>query len=129
MDFLLNNWYFIVLIVAVIGVAAAYCYKFFKLPTDAQLSKVQEWLLWAVAQAEKAFGSKTGQLKLRYTYDLFLNRFPQIATLITFQTFSTMVDKALEKFNNMLQSNKQVEGYVNATPTVVVIEKKEENNE
>lgn len=126
MEFLLNNWEFIVLIIAVIALAAAYCYKFVKLPSQAQLQKVQEWLLWAVAEAQKAFGSKTGQLKLRYTYDLFLTRFPQYAQFVSFETFSSLVDKALEKFNNMLKSNKQVEGYVTATPTVVVVEKKEE---
>lgn len=122
MEFLLNNWEFLVLIIAVIALAAAYIIKFVKLPNDAQLAKVQEWLLWAVAEAEKTFGSKTGQLKLRYTYDLFVSRFPQIVPYVTFEAFSELVDKALVKFNNMLASNKKVEEYVTPSPTVVIVQ-------
>ncbi|MFR6482019.1 MAG: hypothetical protein ACLUPD_10785 [Anaerotignum faecicola] len=44
-----------------------------------QREKVKEWLLLAVTEAEKELGSGTGQLKLRYVYDLFLRRFPAVA--------------------------------------------------
>jgi len=111
-DFLVNNWYMLILAVAVIAVAAYAVYAFVKMPRSAQLSKVQEWLLWAVAEAEKQFGSGTGQLKLRYVYDMFVGRFPALASVITFEAFSLLVDKALEKFNNMLSSNKKLEAYV-----------------
>lgn len=111
-DFLVNNWYMLILAIAVIAVAAYAVYAFVKMPRSAQLSKVQEWLLWAVAEAEKQFGSGTGQLKLRYVYDMFVGRFPALANVITFEAFSLLVDKALEKFNNMLSSNKKLEAYV-----------------
>lgn len=111
-DFLVNNWYMLVLEIAVIAVAAYSVYVFIKMPRGAQLAKVQQWLLWAVAQAEKQFGSGTGQLKLRYVYDMFVGRFPSLANVITFEAFSLLVDKALQKFNNMLSSNKMVEAYV-----------------
>lgn len=122
MDFFLNNWQFLVLSIAVIALAAAYIIKFVQLPSKDQLEKVQEWLLWAVAEAEKVFGSKTGQLKLRYVYDLFDTRFEQVAKYVSFEQFSELVDKALEKFNNMLASNKRVEEYITPSPTVVIIE-------
>ena len=109
---LIDNWYLLILAVAVIALAAYAVYTFIKMPRNEQLSKVQQWLLWAVAQAEKQFGSGTGQLKLRYVYDMFVGRFPALANLITFEAFSLLVDKALEKFNNMLASNKKVEAYV-----------------
>ena len=113
MDFLVQNWPLLVALVAVIATAAYSFYNFIKLPRDKQLSKVQEWLLWAVTEAEKQFGGGTGQLKLRYVYDLFLTRFPVVAKLIPFETFSMMVDNALEKMRKLLETNVQVEAYVN----------------
>ena len=59
-------------------------------------------------------GGGTGQLKLRYVYDLFVTKFPVAAKFITFTLFSEMVDKALEKFNNLLTSNKNIQNYVNS---------------
>jgi len=85
---------------------------FVKLPRGEQIKKVQEWLLWAVTEAEKQFGGGTGQIKLRYVYDLFVVRFPVIAKIISFDTFSDMVDAALEKMRKLLETNQQVEMYV-----------------
>lgn len=115
MKFLVENWPAIIAIIAVIVAAASFIYSFVKLPHSAQIAKVKEWLLWAVAEAEKRFGSKTGQLKLRYVYDMFTARFPFAAKFLSFEQFSNLVDEALEKFNKILQSNKMVENYVNGT--------------
>ena len=113
MEFLVNNWPFIIAIIAVIAAAASFIYNFVKLPHTAQVEKVREWLLWAVAEAEKKFGNKTGQLKLRYVYDLFTVRFPVLAKILTFEQFSALVDEALEKFNKLLESNKVMAEYIN----------------
>lgn len=59
----------------------------------------------AVTTAEKELGGGTGQLKLRYVYDLFVNRYPVAAKVVPFETFSTWVDEALEDMKNMLKSN------------------------
>lgn len=45
------------------------------MPSDKQLNKVREWLLYAVTKAEKELGGGTGQIKLRYVYDMFVARF------------------------------------------------------
>lgn len=113
MEFLIENWTVLVAIIAMIAAAASFIYSFIKLPHTAQVEKVKEWLLWAVAQAEKKFGGKTGQLKLRYVYDLFTARFPYAAKFLTFEQFSNLVDEALEKFNKMLESNVMIQEYVN----------------
>ena len=113
MKFLIENWYFIILLLAIVVVAVIAIVKFFKQPTDAQIAKVKEWLLLAVTEAEKIFGGQTGQLKLRYVYDLFLTRFPAIAKMISFEMFSMLVDEALEKFRNILNSNTAIQKYVN----------------
>lgn len=111
-DFLTGNWQILVGIGVVIAIAAYSFYVFIKAPRNEQISKVQEWLLWAVAQAEKALGSGTGQLKLRYVYDMFIGRFPTLSKILTFSAFSLMVDNALAKFNSLLTANKKVEEYV-----------------
>lgn len=112
-DFLANNWYLLLIGAAVIAVAAYLVYTFIKLSRNEKLSKVQEWLLWAVAEAEKALGGGTGQLKLRYVYDLFISKFPVASKFVTFALFSKMVDIALEKFNEMLKNNQKVQNYIN----------------
>ena len=75
MEFLETNWLSLV-IVLIILVAVAYCvYFFIKRPTSEQIKSIKEWLLWAVTEAEKNLGSGTGQLKLRYVYNMFIERF------------------------------------------------------
>ena len=68
----------------------------------------KNWLVWAVTEAEKAFGSKTGKLKLRYAYDLAIKQFPIVAKLIPFSAFSAMVDKALEIMRDMIENNTSI---------------------
>ena len=65
MNFIVENWYIILALAAVLGVAVWYAYRYFNLPSEAQLAKVREWLLWAVTGAEKELGGGTGRLKLR----------------------------------------------------------------
>ena len=112
MNFLVDNWYMLVIAVVVVAVAIYVVKVFFQMPKTDQIAKVQEWLLYAVAEAEKQFGSGTGQLKLRYVYDNFVARFPAVAQVISFDAFSLLVDKALEKFNTMINSNKKLQTYI-----------------
>lgn len=113
MEFIIDYW-----VIALI-VVLALVYKiaiFMKSPSQNQLAQVKEWLLYAVAQAEKKLGSGTGQLKLRYVYDLFILRFGTLARMISFETFSTLVDEALYVFRDMLRDNEAVSKYVGASP-------------
>ena len=112
MEFIINNWYIILAAVAVlVGVGIA-IYAFFKLPRTEQLEKVREWLLWAVTNAEKELGGGTGQLKLRQVYDLFVTRFPWLAKVVSFETFSFLVDDALAEMNGLLAANPAVRALV-----------------
>ena len=95
MDWLINNWYLIVAAGAVIGAAVFAVRKFLGLPTEQQIRNFQEWLKWAVAEAEKQLGSGTGQLKLRLVYDMAVEKFPWITKLVTFEEFAMWVDEAL----------------------------------
>ena len=95
--------------------AIAYCiYEFYNLGKEKQIEMVKEWLLLAVLEAEKALGSGTGQVKLRFVYDLFIDKFKYLSLVISFEQFSMLVDDALDVMRDMISNNKQVEQYVNS---------------
>lgn len=106
--FLMENWYLVVALMAVAGMVGVFIGRFLKMPTSEQRERVKEWLLWAVTQAEAELGSGTGKLKLRQTYDLFIQRFPALAMAVSFDTFSLWVDEALEEMRKLLKENKTV---------------------
>lgn len=117
MEFIIENWYVIVALLAVIAALVVVAVKFFAQPASAQLAKVKEWLLWACTEAEKELGGGTGKLKLRYVYDLFVSKFPWLAKVLSFETFSGLVDEALEAMNDLLSKNAAVQLYVNGPPS------------
>ena len=112
MEFLVSNWMLIVALIAAVAVGGYAVYAFVKRPTTEQISKVKEWLLYAVTAAEKELGSGTGQIKLRYVYDMFIAKFPYLVKVIPFETFSILVDEALDKFRGMLDSNTNLQNYI-----------------
>ena len=112
LNFIIENWYFIVTAIVMIAMAIIIAMNFFNLPAKEQTAKVKEWLLYAVTEAEKELGGGTGQLKLRQVYDLFVQRFPAVAAVISFDTFSIWVDEALEQMREMLAKNENVAAYV-----------------
>lgn len=115
MDFLIENWFVIFAVIAlVIGIVIAIV-KFIKSGNAAQLANLKEWLLYATIEAEKALGSGTGKLKLRTVYDMFLAKFPRLAKIITFDRFSELVDDALENMNDLLATNSAVQSYVGSS--------------
>ncbi len=105
MEFIIENWHIILAAVALGAVGGVLTYKFFKQPTSKQVAKVKEWLLVAVVEAEKKFGSGTGKLKLRSVYDLFVARWPWLAKIVTFETFSGWVDEALDTVEDWLKDD------------------------
>lgn len=108
MQFINDNWFLIFAAIAIVSVISIKIYKFFKRPNSEQLRQVQEWLLYAVAKAEEKLGSGTGELKLRYVYDMFVAKFPLVAIFIDFDEFSIMVEKALDKFEELIQTNPSI---------------------
>ena len=70
--------------------------------------KVKEWLIFACIQAEKTLGSGTGKLKLRTVYDMFINQFPFMSVLISFDTFSKWVDIALVEMREKKKKNEHI---------------------
>ena len=109
---MMENIAVIIGICCVVGVIGFGIYQFIKLEKDKQLEIVKEWLLLAVVEAEKKLGGGTGQIKLRYVYDMFIEKFKFLALMITFEQFSVMVDMALDKMRLMLSSNEKLKDYV-----------------
>ena len=99
----IENWYLIILAAACVAFGVYCVYVFLRRPTSVQIQAVKEWLLWAVTQAEKELGSGTGQLKLRYVYNM---------GIITFDMVSGMVDEALAEMKKMLSTNAAAQNYV-----------------
>ena len=120
LGFIMNNWLTIILSIAALAVFVVKVVQFVRSPSDKQIENLKEWLKLAVTEAEAALGSGTGQLKLREVYDMAVEKFPWVGEFITFETFSTWVDEALEWMNNQLESNEKVKAYVvdgTVTPT------------
>lgn len=87
-------------------------YRFSKLDREKKIANIKQWLKLAVIEAEKVLGGGTGQLKLRYVYDLAVKQFPWIVALVSFEIFSSWVDEALEWMKQQLEQNKAISGYV-----------------
>lgn len=104
MDFIINNWNVWVIFVALIA-ASIYLVKNDKI-------KAKEWLLYAVIEAERNFGPKTGHIKLRYVYSYFIKKFPILSKFISFNTFSKMVDDVLEEMRHLIETNGAVSDYI-----------------
>lgn len=77
-----------------------------------QKSKCIEWLKYAVAEAERLLGDKTGQLKLRFVYDWFCEKFGILAAIVPFRVFSAWVDVALETMRHWLEVGNPIGDYI-----------------
>ena len=108
----MDNMILIMGAIGLIGIAIAAIYYFIKLGKEKQIEVVREWLLLAVIEAEKALGSNTGKIKLRYVYDLFITKFKFLSLVISFDQFSLLVDEALDVMRDMIISNKSIKDYV-----------------
>ena len=112
MKWIVDNWSLLVIIIAVFTVGSVYVKKFVDTPTAQQIAKIKEWLLFAVIKAEKELGSGTGVVKLRYVYNMFVEKFPSMVDMISFELFSNMVDEVLEQMRHLLDTNLDIKFYV-----------------
>lgn len=112
LNFLLKDWYLIVGALGIVVLVALDVKGFIKLPITVQKEKVKQWLLLAVIEAEKQFGSGTGALKLREVYSGFIAKFKFLSIIITFEKFSSLVDLALKEMEELL-NNTAIDEYVN----------------
>lgn len=132
MDFLIANWYLLVAGLALLVLVGVVVYNFIKNPSSKQLEKVKKWMLQAVIFAEAELGTGTGKLKLSFVFDVFVQRFPWLAKVVSFELFSSLVDTTLEEMREMLKTNKnvrriiQIEKTISATSIAKDLEEAEE---
>ena len=112
MNWIIENWFVILGLVAVFAAAVVAIKYYWGLPTKSQIAKIKEWMLWAVTEAESQLGSGTGAFKLRFVYDMFVGRFPLVAKVISFELFSKWVDEALDEMKKMLADNPAIAAIV-----------------
>ena len=105
MEWIVNNWGLLLILVMVVA-GLIYLIRNDK-------EKAKKWLLLACLEAEKEFGSKTGVIKLRYVYNMFLATFPVLSKFMSFEQFSDMVDVALEEMKHLINTNMAVFNIVN----------------
>lgn len=104
MKTLIDNWNLVlILVLVIVGVVEYFFNK----------ERAKEWLLGAVTEAEKQLGSKTGKLKLRFVYDMFIAKFPIFSKIISFQGFSDLVDEVLVEMRKAINTNQAIFDYVN----------------
>ena len=115
MTLLMEYWWLAIAILAILIIAFMFLITYINLPNSKKATKVKEWLLFAVVQAEKELGSGTGQLKLRYVYNLALSKFPIFIKLIPFELFSNFVDGALQQLENLIENSEGVKKYMEKT--------------
>ena len=112
MDWIISNFGAIAGAIVILSVLVIVVTEFIKAPKQEQIDNVKSWLLYAVVEAEKLFGSQMGVIKLRYVYDLFVGKFPFVAKLVTFELFAAWVDEALEKMKSLIESNNKLSEYI-----------------
>ena len=98
---------YIILIIVVAGLIYL-VYRFVKKSNKLQIEAVKQWLIYACIEAEKLLGRKTGVLKLRYVYNLFISKFPFLALFLSFEYFSSLVDEALKTVEEQLEKNVEI---------------------
>ena len=112
MNFVVDNWYLLVTLIALIFSIISMIGQFAGKPNNEQLFALNEWLKWAVVEAEKALGSGTGQLKLRYVWNMAIERFDWLDRVMEFDKFSYYVDLALVWMREQLEKNANISTYV-----------------
>lgn len=108
-EFISTYWDIIVVVIIVGTGFGIFLHNFSKMSKGEKIKCVKKWLLYAVKCAEDEFGSKTGQIKLGFVYDLFVKRFPSVARFISFDTFCIYVDEALEELKEMFKDKEKEE--------------------
>lgn len=87
-----------------------------------QPKKVKKWLIYAVSIAEKELGGGTGPLKLLQVYNDFVEKYPVLKVLVSFETFEGWVKIALEKMEEMLKEKEEVKEVIRPDIPAVDVE-------
>ena len=112
MEFIINYWYLIITALAILVMAILFIVDFAKKSPKEKLESVKQWAIYACALAQAHLGSGTGQLKMRETYNMFLQTFPTLAQVISFDTYKNTAEMALTELKEMLKTNPNIQNAI-----------------
>ena len=102
---MINNFAFWIVLFVICFALGMFLGKFVKKSREEKIQVVKNWLLYAVAMAERELGSGTGRIKLGQVYEQFLLVFPQLQRFISFDMFAKLVDDVLIQFQELVEEN------------------------
>jgi len=102
---MINNFAFWIVLFVICFALGMFLDKFIKKSREEKIQVVKNWLLYAVAMAERELGSGTGRIKLGQVYEQFLLVFPQLQRFISFDMFAKLVDDVLIQFQELVEEN------------------------
>lgn len=106
-----TNYFLIMIVACMISLVIETVVHFAQEPSEKKIANVKEFLLYVVVEAERIYKGGTGTVKLRYAYNLTVERFPWVGN-IPFEVFSGWVDVTLEWLKVQLASNPDLKKYV-----------------
>lgn len=111
LTFLAKNWDSVLVIVAFLALVVV-------LIKRGETKVLKKILFNLVTQAEKQFGSGTGELKFAAVADWIYQRIPAVLKLLfTSKDIETMIESVLEEAKKAWGTNENLQGYIE-TPTV-----------
>ena len=109
----MNDIYFYVVVALAIGVVAGfYIHKIITMPKSDLIIMIKNWLLYATAEAEAEMGAGTGKLKLAKVYSMFVEKFPKISKLISYDRFCDLVDEVLITLRQIMETNLPINEFI-----------------
>lgn len=105
-DFILNNWDSILIVLGVIAVAVVLVYKGKRGVVDQMIYKI-------VTELEREYGSGTGNLKLAAAVEALYPKLPAIVRLFTTSDgIVKMIESGLTAAKEKWEKNKAIEQYI-----------------
>lgn len=102
LDFIQNNSVLCIVVVIIVIALIAYIYRYRK-------DILKKAALYAVALAEKAWGSKTGQIKFSEAYTYLKKNYPFITFFLSEKQLSTIIEDALVNLKQIIATKEGLE--------------------
>ena len=102
MEFLIQNWDLVLVVVCAIGGLGFMVYKYLTLPTSKKKESIRKNLLNLVIEAERLYGSKKGKEKFQFVYGMLSTTFIWLK-FIPVSVIEELVDEALDEMRELLE--------------------------
>lgn len=105
-NWILGNWFLVVVFMCFFGCFILYIRKFFKLPTNEQIKVIKDFIYTLVLSAEKELGSSTGQAKLATVIQKFYSTCPiDLRKFMTEKMIIDFIEESVERMKKYFENN------------------------